>query len=78
MIEWHKAHAKLEAKHLALIAERNALPDPEPMVEEAIAYEGMTGLIASWQFAEANLLRQLEGKSGKAFVSPGGVISGVA
>jgi chromosome segregation ATPase len=73
---WHKAHAKVTAEHARLVAVRDALPDPQALLAEAINFEGPFGLVAQLEYSERNLLAALDGRSGKAFVSEGGV-SGV-
>jgi hypothetical protein len=72
---WRQAHEALLVKRDQLIAQRDALPDPERLRAEAGAYEGQYGTIGTLEFTEANLMRALEGGSG--IVRTVGGISGV-
>jgi chromosome segregation ATPase len=59
-VEWRTQHETLQRKYDKLIAERDALPDPERNVKEAGAFEGPFGIIGQLQFSEQNILRHLE------------------
>jgi hypothetical protein len=64
VVAWREIHEALEAKRGRLIAQRDKLPDPDLALIEANRYAGPFGMIATLEFAESNILRQLEGQGG--------------
>lgn len=64
VVRWREQHEALERKRDQLIVARDRLPDPELVRREAAGMEGPYGSIATLQYAEQNLLRKLEGRSG--------------
>jgi hypothetical protein len=70
---WQKQHIALELKRNQRKAEHDALPDPDVTVEPVAGFEGPAGVLAQLHYAEQNLLRRLEGRSGKAFLDAVGV-----
>ena len=71
VVAWRKEHTRLEAKRAELVAELQALPDPEPSREEAVQ---LNHDIIRLEFSEQNLMRRLDGGG---FAVAGGVVSGV-
>lgn len=78
VVAWRKERTELQQERERLIAERDALPDPEASeyFKEACSYEGPFGIIATLEFTVQNLLHQLEGRSGIIRIEGG--ISGVS
>jgi DNA repair exonuclease SbcCD ATPase subunit len=64
VVAWRTQHQALERRHEERIAKRNALPDPQRDLGEAISYEGPMGRIATLRFSQQNLVNALEGRSG--------------
>jgi hypothetical protein len=74
-IEWLIEHRRLEADLETQIAERKKLVDPNATIAEANRFEGPSGIVATLDFRERNLLIRLQGGMTKAWAKSG--ISGV-
>jgi hypothetical protein len=75
VVAWKKNHAALKIKCDRLIQQRDKMEDANDITSEANKYEGFTGIIAQLTFAEANIVRMLEGRPGMVRFEGG--VSGV-